>query len=413
MSAQRSPLPRVAGHAAALLAGAGLALVSVRAMPREHAAGERATVNRTEAASAAFATSNLSSREPTPPNRAAAFRQAWKNLLEKPLAADDKRRLQHLLLEEWAEVDLDGALDAVAEFMRSEDGQYIPMFNLYSSLFDAFQTKMKKDPEMFWPAIRDGRFGMITGQLRNTWIRNVGDAQPEVLLSHFDDLSPVAREKSLQACLGQFVRKPELKKNVVSQLAGLPDTPDNRALWDTAGQAISDEDPAELAAQLADGASEGERRMLLAGFAASLGGSTQSSAEIRQSLDRLPDAMKQDAVVAILGQGYGDSSRTDAGVWRELRLFSSVRRDGPARFFGSCSIVPRGPQECRVFDEDDARDVGAPWPTADWGDRRLQNRLGASTTHPTESAGIPSCRRAPSHGARDEESQRCRIKRLR
>lgn len=322
--------PKLVGHAVAMLAGAGLAFVGFHSaetsVSETEGAGDK-VANSAQKEATKHASMAGDARPSQSGNRAAAFRQAWAQLLKSKLSPNEKRTLQKRLLAEWADVDLDGALAAAAVLAPGDDGAFSSNF----SYFDAFHGKMAKNPELFWPAIRDNRFGLATGQLRNSWMRTVAQANPQLLLSYIGELTPAAREKSLGLCLGALGKNPELKKQMLVQFAGLPDNPDNRGLWQTAGRALAGEHPEDLAAQLADSASEGERRMLLAGLANQLTKLKDSEA-IRSSFELVPEAMKKDAALAILGQGSSTSATcVTADYFVEKQDWDALQKNVPMK----------------------------------------------------------------------------------
>lgn len=303
--------PRIAGHAAALAAGVGLAFLGSRPAVQarssngnSHAAADHVKASLT-GGGAMRSTSNQ--RETTPRSPSEIYRQAWNDLLERPnLKPQERRSLLNKLLAEWAEEDLDAALEAAAQD-KSDDIVY-GVNSVRSPRFAAFQQMMIKDPERFWPVLKESRFGLVTAELRDQWIQTTAANQPQVLLNHLNEMPPLALQKSVEQCLERLGSDPSLRSQLISELAELPDTPENRGLWQTAGKALANQNPRELLSQIADSASEGERRMLLAGFTEYLTHTGSSASSIRKQFDQLPDAVKKEAALAIVNRGTTNQS---------------------------------------------------------------------------------------------------------
>lgn len=301
----------VAGHTVALVVGALCAFAAYRspAATSSMGAGEGHGKKEVKAATFAEGVSKSHPREVRAVTSAAskeAYRQAWAQLLDRKIPKKEKIDLQYRLLAEWAEVDLDAALAAAA--LEPGEGYRFSSFGC----FDAFLAKMDKDPEQFWLAIRENRFGLVTAKLRNVWIERLGTSHPEILLSHLHELSSGACQRAFNASVMAFGKDPELKNRFVASIAALPDNNDNRDVWRMMGGSFAEEDAAALVSQLADASSEGERRMLLSGLTLKLGNS-ENVDEVRNGFGKIPDALKKDAALALLGMNSNTESVFVAG----------------------------------------------------------------------------------------------------
>lgn len=297
-------------HTVALAAGACVALAmsatwSGQSWPHDAASPDGQASGG--AASQVDVARRRAQRAPQPSvSKAERYRLAWAQLEGRPMPASERHALRQAMLAEWAEADLDGALAAAAQANRLRpDG----MISQSGGLFEVFRPLMMKSPELFLTAIQDGRFGLATGELRNEWLQVVGQHDPAFLAGHWKEFSGEAQMKCIsKVLLGLKARgMTEQYQGILRELVSLPDSAENRSLWQTVGRTLIGENPGDLAAQLADSASEGERRMLLAGLANNLT-NLKDAAAIRSSFEQVPESMKKETALAILGGGMRNES---------------------------------------------------------------------------------------------------------
>ncbi|MGC4017684.1 MAG: hypothetical protein QM755_24675 [Luteolibacter sp.] len=260
--------------------------------------------------------------------RSQAYGEAWAALCKRQIPLEEKARLQSRLLLEWAEVDLEGALMAAASTPR------VTKYNRYSETFlDVFAPLMAKDPERFWPVLQGGKLGLETGQLRAIWIKELGKSQPLALLGHFSELEVYGKSAAIRACVGVSKTNPEVRDALVRSLAGLPDNPQSRQLWQRGGELLASLPPDALSQRLAAAASVGEERMLLDGLGRSLGQKGVEGEDVSRSLAALPDATAVEVASAVLRTSKTESGFFAAaddlmsrGQWEVLRDRSSNLR---------------------------------------------------------------------------------------
>ncbi|MGC4015064.1 MAG: hypothetical protein QM755_11200 [Luteolibacter sp.] len=171
----------IALHLAILLVGAGLAMIWTRwHRPSESVVEENSTMPTAGA-------DDLSKRKKAI-RRREDFRQTW-TTLEEDQSAEAVLARDHLL-GEWAESDLDGALAAAATRERRAI-----LGNSRGMSFQGFREQMKREPERFWPAIRDGRFGLVTASLREFWVEQLKQSHPALLQDYLQQMGPLARAR--------------------------------------------------------------------------------------------------------------------------------------------------------------------------------------------------------------------------
>jgi len=314
MNKRATTLRRATAHLLALLAGAGLAAWWGSSRAGGPAAGTAAAANggarpgsgkdADYSNSIPAASKRTATRSST--DRSAAYREAWAALLLKNLPTEEMKELQNRLLREWVEIDPEGAVAAALGVMGASGSH-----GTNSGILDAFYRKMADQPGLFWPMIRDNKFGMATAHLRNQWIEVVGQRDPALLASYFDELPPQARTKAVTACLQGLHKSPEKMKAFLDKMTALPDTPENRGMWKSAGSYLGRLTAEELVKGLTDAANEGQRQIYLEGYAQGWSNKQAKPGELRAALETLPEASRKDAALAVLGKTYYAASITD------------------------------------------------------------------------------------------------------
>ena len=254
--------------------------------------------------------------------------------MSKEMPLRERRQLQGKLLEEWVEVDPEAA---VAAALNSLEMQNLDQMN--AALLRSFRKKIMDQPTLFWPMIRDQRFGLATAHLRAMWIATLGKSDPALLSSYIGELQPQARIQAVTCCLEGLNASPDKAKAFLDQLASLPDTPENRGFWKASAGYLAKSKSEDLIAWISGAKSEGERQMYLEGFTSRWGETMGKSGEFRDELEKLPEEFRKGAAMKVLEKSYYPESVVDVadylmdqGDWEALAKSIAPRlNDSPSR----------------------------------------------------------------------------------
>ncbi len=142
-------------------------------------------------------------------------------------SAADRARLRPALLTEWANANLEAALEAA---LLEPDS---------ATLLSAFNEPFEKDPDAFRPLLAGERFGIKSAELRNWWIQKMGLAHPDELLAMIGDFNSSDQGKVIKSVVDGMIGEPEKIWAMIDDFATLPDTPANRKLWAQAAKAVA------------------------------------------------------------------------------------------------------------------------------------------------------------------------------
>lgn len=327
--------PKLLGHACALAAGAALAWWL---LPQMSAAstGASAVVSSTpslgaasgEPAGKASATArNHKGSTSTIGERSKVYREAWDELLRRKLPNAEREALQIKLLAEWVEIDPDAAVSA-ALIELGRTGAYASN----SGLLSAFTRKMREQPGIFWPLIKEKRFGLKTAFLQQHWLDVVGRHDPDLLLGYFDEFSGPLKSKAIKSVLEGLNDDPVKTREVMTRLAQLPDNPESREMWKAAGKQISTQGLEAMAKGLSESKTPGEEAIYLQGLASFGGWKPLKIGELRGQLEAMPEATGKKAALGVLGETYFPDTIADIadylmdqGDWETLSKQVPIR----------------------------------------------------------------------------------------
>ncbi|MGC4017135.1 MAG: hypothetical protein QM755_21880 [Luteolibacter sp.] len=303
--------PRTAirhGLGLSLAAGVGITLAVMSSGPQAldtRSAGEDRLALVQGASGVALRSSHTASI-PTGQRKSEAFAQAWKLLHDRKMRPTDKRVLQMYLLKKWAEVDLDGALAAAAAVHDLNSSLGVP-----AGLFSAFRERMRTDPDAFWPALQENRYGLATADLQACWMEEVGISNPMYLADRLGDFGPLSRGRLISSCVtGLTTCGPEEQKRFLELFSSLPENPDNRALPALIGDAMPDWNlggSTNLQSLLKASTNDIERNLLLDGLGKYLG-SVDNTTAVKAQFDAVADIDKKAAALAAIAHGETEKS---------------------------------------------------------------------------------------------------------
>ncbi|WP_367871772.1 hypothetical protein [Luteolibacter sp. Populi] len=175
---------RIASHAAALLAGLGIAAL----LPRHASTSPDSSTGNTAAASSpspdASRNSARSNKPPRPAanSRGAEYRLAWDRLAQESMSTGERESAQYAMLKAWALVDLEGAIAASIEEAWNTREQHGRAFRA------VFDDAFLAEPLESWKIL--SKFGLGTGRQRDRWAMLVGVKNPQLVFSVLGEMTP-------------------------------------------------------------------------------------------------------------------------------------------------------------------------------------------------------------------------------
>ncbi len=152
------------------------------------------------------------------------FQQAWQALASKELSLSERVRLQQQLLEKWAEVDLEGALDAA--MAEAWDNDRNPGFEVLGTsghlLMEAFRKIFSDRPLDSWDLIASGRYGVGSQILRRQWVASVGASDGALVASMLGQIPPSLRDFAVEMAMRDAITNPERLNAVLGNLLAHP-----------------------------------------------------------------------------------------------------------------------------------------------------------------------------------------------
>lgn len=273
---------------------------------------------------------------PTRPHggwRGSEYARAWKALRSAQLPTGERIRLQQELLREWAEIDLETAIEVALEEAWDRDGAgyYDPEGPLLGVFVDAFA----KDPQAGWDMIRGRQFGIATGMVRHVWLNAVGNADPLFLAERLGELSWRDRDKAVAACQAGMIaaNDEELSKKMFELFTKLPaDVVSSEVLANVVRQRGSAADPEQLVGEIRS--LSGENPRMAEALAIQMGSelSDHSVGEIRSLMSTLPEGVRDDALWSAMRFGRRGVEQLEIarmlmkeGAWDKLEQADMVR----------------------------------------------------------------------------------------
>ncbi|WP_035601761.1 hypothetical protein [Haloferula sp. BvORR071] len=285
-------LTRIFSHTAA--AAVGIALAA--ALAKRPAEASAATPDSGK--SAAVSQESQPGRTPAARKpKAEDYRRAWQALAAKEHNILDRRSTQMSLLERWAEVDLQGALEAA--MAEAWDNDYNPGFNSFDHvLIGAFDTAFSERPLESWKLIASGRFGVGSQFLRREWISTMAKTDGGLVISMLGELPPSLREYAINVTMNELETNPARMKEMLAKLAANGVGTEAEDWIKIAAAHLPDGgDPAALReewAALPDGA---PRTLALMSWGASL--KRANAATLRSEWEKIPAEQRGEAAKAI------------------------------------------------------------------------------------------------------------------
>ncbi len=216
----------IAGHFVAIAIGMAMARTwhhqEAESIDKDLSASSGSSISASQPRSTRI---SRTARPGATPLDSAQMKAAWQEMQHLPLV--DRQRLRPKLLAEWAAIDLHAALDAA---LMEPDRE-----NVWRAFDDLFQ----KSPDAFKEYMIGEQFGLKSAELRNWWIDQMTNSDPDALLAGIADFNESDRKKIVERCAATFGDDPDRLWAMAGDFAKLPDTPENRKLWSHTAAAIA------------------------------------------------------------------------------------------------------------------------------------------------------------------------------
>ena len=319
-------LPKILTHAVA--AGLGMALAATAPglfSNKEQAAGTTASTTSPIAKDDAAARKR-SATATTTSGRAAEFRRAWAALGSQKLPRPKLRELQRKLLEEWAEVDLEGAMEAaLGEAWDSWENSYGSRSG--HPLNEAFTKAFTERPLDAWKVLSSGKLGPGAQLLRRGWIYAVSNKDGPLVISMLPEIPRSLRGIAIGEAMGQIPRdKPEEREALLKKIATTGKVEDATKWLQSAYYVFPQTkgDSAQLRESWSSASDGSSRALAMTEWASSL--RKMDRDQFLTEWQNVPESARGEAAKSILSQTRGDSpyfldaidSAIEAGEWAYL-----------------------------------------------------------------------------------------------
>jgi len=288
---------RIATHAAALAVGIALAATIARnpADSPSNSSSESVVIGETKSSRTGRETSRIGSL------RSEDFRRAWGTLASKEHSLGDRRGLQLELLVRWAEVDLEGALQAA--MAEAWDNDYNPGFSVLGTaghpLIGAFAKAFAERPLDAWELINSGKFGVGAHILREQWVTRVAAKDGVLLISMLAEVPPSMREFAINRAMEEAKTRPEVLQAILAKLLALPPGAETDHWLKLAATNLPDGgDPVALREQWLNSQGGSPSTLALMSWGASL--RRADAATLLKEWENIPEARRGEAAKAML-----------------------------------------------------------------------------------------------------------------
>ncbi|HEY1123030.1 MAG TPA: hypothetical protein VGE67_15565, partial [Haloferula sp.] len=278
--------------------------------------------------------------------RTGDFKAAWDAVASKSLTFSERMRLQRDLLEKWAEVDLQGALDAA--MAEAWDNDYNPGFEMLGTsgnlYIEAFRKAFADRPLDSWALISSGRYGVGTEILRKQWITSVAAIDGPMVLSVIGDMpnGTSAKEFAVEEAMRSAATNPDRQAAVLAKLLELPaDEQTERWIQKSSAYLPTDGDPAALRGEWTALPAGTQRTLAIMKWAASL--KMADDAALRDEWSHVPVEGRAGAVDALLSSTSYDTKSllTILDLTMEAGQWTKLSKEGHEKLiFNSAGIEP-------------------------------------------------------------------------
>ena len=289
----KAHLPKLT-HAAALGLGLLIAVLigrqSASSASTDGGAGSQASTRKASSGpdSSSDGTKDTSGRNmprKQPRLRASEYRKAWDAIADQDLPPDQRAMLQYRLLQQWSEVDMDGALTAAFNTSWDSDRG----IGGIQFLLGAFQGEFAKRPTESWDLITSGKFGVGAALAKGQWAQAVIAENPLLVANSIRQLPLSTRKELFPQMLEAIKKDPSMIGPFYDKIASLPQDKSYlefvRKAIETLGARGTTED---IRGKFLSSTSDAERSILVHEFGKSLSGASLET--MQQEVAKLPEA---------------------------------------------------------------------------------------------------------------------------
>ena len=254
--------------------------------------------------------------------RASEYKAAWDAIAFKDVTIQQRIELQQALLQQWALVDLEGAMAAV--LAGPWDGHY--QEGGIDALLGSFSEAFTERPLEAWDLIQSGKFGPGSALFREAWVNSVAGQEPLLAVSLMGSMSQRVQMNVLNRALGRHAGDPDMRRQILAKLGEMPeDTPNLSGLVAQAFKiSPSDGDPAGYREAIANATSDQARTMALHEYLSSL--RNLDATALRAEWSQLPPELQARAATGLFNSPTGVKNAPEVldlimetGQWDRLK----------------------------------------------------------------------------------------------
>ncbi|HVJ46708.1 MAG TPA: hypothetical protein VM511_10010 [Luteolibacter sp.] len=213
------------------------------------------------------------------------FRKAWDAIADQSLGTAERHQLQMMLLRQWAEVDLEGALEAAFDTSWDSEGG----MGGIRQLLGVFSEQFAKRPTDSWDLITSGKFGLGAAIAKGIWAEAVVKENPLLVVNSFSQIPYHTRTGIFAKILESIKQDPSKIGQFYDKLAELPQNEQYlNFIRDAVTQLGARGTTEELRSKFLGATSEAQRTILIHEYGKALG--TSDLATIQAELSQLPEA---------------------------------------------------------------------------------------------------------------------------
>lgn len=237
-------------------------------------------------------------------SRAAAYRKAWAALQKEPLNTMARMAAQKALLQEWAEIDLEGAINA---FLGEAWDPVMAGKYYMAPMSDAFAKVFQEHPLDAWKVLSGEKMKMARQLLGETWIGANTQKNPGLIASMLGEMPGNLQGEALARLFDNGEMPSATLKELLGKIgaAGTPEQVEKWMLEACRHVVIEQGDAATLSGKWAEMPAGGERTQVMAAWASKVGSESLENFEAEWA--KVPEEDKGQAARMLLSQTYNES----------------------------------------------------------------------------------------------------------
>jgi len=209
---------RILSHLAVFAIGGAIAFTAVRQTASSDRRTPAAATGR-EAVSSAEPTRRGEARERSArPISREEFRAAWAAFSRSGERRAERLPKQQKLLAAWAEIDLEGALDAA--MAEAWDNDHTGRQD--HEILDAFNKVFAARPLDAWALIQSGKYGLGAALIRSHWASNLANSDGGLLVSMLGEFPPGFQKEAIVHAVRCNNQEPDEIRKILARIASFP-----------------------------------------------------------------------------------------------------------------------------------------------------------------------------------------------